>query len=240
MSEPYGLLLENPRRGRGGRFVKSRSRKRRSRRRRASSRRRRRSRRRRNPAIMGSNPRRRRRSRRRRASSRRRRYGRRRSYRRNPFGFMKGGRIGSTLMAGLGIAGSELAGDLLSRVAVKAGASKLLGAVRVPAAQQVPVLRVLVGLFASPLLRMLRVPPAITRNFGAVNVASGILTMSANLRQQALARVGLGDYELADVLVGDDEVGDVLVDFELADFELAGDYSDQSYYGTLPGYGGRG
>lgn len=146
-------------------------------------------------------------------------------------------------MGGIGLAGGELAGDLVSRAALKFGASKLLAAVRVPATQHVPVLRVLVGLFATPLLKMLRVPAAITQNFGAVNVASGVLSMTANIRQATFSRIGLGDYELADVLVGDDGMSDVLVgvgDYELADYELAGDYSDQSYYGTLPGYGGRG
>jgi len=243
MAEPFGVYLENPRtprRGRGGRFVKGGRRRRKSSRRRRSSARRRRSRsRRRNPELL-VNPRRRRSTRRRRASSRRR---GRRSYRRNPFAFAsKGGNIKRTLMAGLGLAGGEIAGDLVSRVAIKVGAGRLFDMVRVPAGVRAPLLRIAVGLFASPLLKMLRVPAAITGSFGAVNVASGLLALTSNVRSQTFQRVGLGDYELADVLVGDDdgdeilELGDVLVgddgmgDYELADYELAGDYSDQDYY----------
>ena len=204
MAEPFGVYLENPRRGRGGRFVKGRSRKRRksSRRRRSSARRRRSSRRRRkNPALI-MNPRRRRRSARRTRRSR----SRRRSYSRNPFRLsMGGGGIKRTLMAGLGLAGGELAGDLLSRAAIKVGAGKLFDAVKVPTNVRAPLLRIAVGLFAGPLLKMARVPSAITQSFGAVNVASGLLALTAGMRQQVLGKVGLGDYELADVLVGDDD-----------------------------------
>lgn len=242
MAEPFGVYLENPRlpkRGRGGRFVKGR---RASKRRRSSSRRRKsRTRRRRNPAVL-MNPRRRRRSTSRRRTSSR---SRRRTYRRrrNPFKLPGGGTMKRTLMAGVGLAGGEIAGDLLSRVAIKFGAGKLLDIVKVPANVRAPMLRIAVGLFGGRLLKMLKVPSAITSSFGAVNVASGLLSLTSTMRSQAYARVGLGDYELADVLVGDDdeteeilELGDVLVgedgmgDYELADYELAGDYSDQDYY----------
>lgn len=252
MSEPFGVYLENPlpRRGRGGRFVKSRRRRKTSRRRRraSSSRRRRTSRRRRrNPALM-TNPRRRRRvrSHRRRSSSRRRRTSRRRrSYRRNPFRLssLGGGNVKRTLFEGLGLAGGELVGDALSRVAVKFGAAKLFDMVKVPTNARVPLLRIALGLFAGKLLKVARLPHAITSGFGAVNVAAGVLALTQGMRSSVMARVGLGDYELADVLVGDDGMGDVLVglsDYELADYELAGDpeeslvlagdFSDQDYY----------
>jgi hypothetical protein len=137
-------------------------------------------------------------------------------------------------MSGLGLAGGELAGDVLARGALKAGAGRLLEMLRIPANFRAPALRIAVGLFGTPLLKMLRVPASITGPFGAVNVASGVLELTANIRQQAFSRVGLSDYELADVLVGS-EVSDVLVDYELADYELAdyelaGDYSDQDFY----------
>lgn len=238
MAEPFGVYLENPRtpkRGRGGRFVKGR---RASKRRRSSSRRRksRRSRRR-NPAVLVNPRRRRRSSSRRRASSHRRRrsYGR---HRRNPFK-LGGGNLKHTVMAGVGLAGGEIAGDLISRVAIKFGAGKLFDVAKVPTSVRAPLLRIAVGLFAGRLLKMLKVPASITSSFGAVNVASGLLSLTSNMRATTFARVGLGDYELADVLVGDDdenddiELGDVLVgmgDYELADYELAGDYSDQDYY----------
>lgn len=238
MSEPYAVYLENPRRGRGGRFVKSKRRRKASRRRRRSSARRRssRRRRRRNPAaVMLGNPTRRRRTRRsRRASGG---FRRRRRARRNPFRLpgVGGGGIKRTLLAGVGLAGGELAGDLLSRVALKFGAAKVLGAAKVPTNMQAPALRIAVGLFATPILKMLRAPSAITQNFGAVNVASGLLSLTAGIRQQTFSRVGLGDYELADVLVGfdndDDDDVELLGDYELADYELAGDFSDQDFYG---------
>jgi len=170
--------------------------------------------------------------------------------RRNPFSFGGGGGgIKRTLFAGLGLAAGELAGDALSRVAVKFGVGKLMDIVKVPTAARVPALRIALGLFATPLLKMLRVPASVTQHFGAVNVASGLLGLTANMRAQAFSRVGLGDYELADVLVGEDGMGDVLVgfgddessmtmaDYELADYELSGDFSDQSFYGSSEGYG---
>lgn len=142
-----------------------------------------------------------------------------------------GGNIKRTLMAGLGLAGGELVGDLVARGALKVGVGKLFDVAKVPTNFRAPLLRVAVGLFAPRFLRMLKLPGAVMANFGAVNVASGVLALTAGMRQQALSKVGLGDYELADVLIGDDgddvyEIGD----YELADYELAGDYSDQDYY----------
>ena len=240
MSEPFSVFLENPRRGRGGRFVKGKRRtkaRKASKRRRSSSRRKqsriaRRGRRVRAVTTLVANPRRRRRSTR---SSKR-----RRSTRRNPFRMIPGGNIKRTVGAGLGLAAGEFAGDLLTRVAIKVGDGRLLDVAKVPNAIRSPLLRIAVGLFAAPLLKMLRLPSAVTAGFGAVNVASGILGLSGAMRSRTFSAVGLGDYELADVLVGDDDddgdgdsVGDVLVgvgDYELADYELAGDFSDQDYY----------
>lgn len=183
--DSYGLLLENPR--------KRRRRKASGRRRKASGRRRRS--RRAVTVAVAANPRRRSR-RRRNPFGRRRRAGRRR----NPFGGMTSG-LAPTFKRAIGLTLGEVMGDALSRVVSKFtpfGKS----------AMQAAGVRIAVGLFGSPLLRMLKVPAGIRSDFGAVNVASGIIGLTGALRQQVFSKVGLADYELAD--------------YELADYELAG------------------
>ncbi|MEX2464718.1 MAG: hypothetical protein WD428_02465 [Gaiellaceae bacterium] len=95
----------------------------------------------------------------------------------------------------------ELIGDMLARAAVK---FTPLGRMTLGA----PFVRIGVGLFAGPLLKMLKLPAGIRTNFGAINVASGIMGLTAAMRAKILQTVGLSDYEFAD--------------YEFADYELAG------------------
>jgi hypothetical protein len=206
-SDDFGIYLENPKR-----------RRRRSRRRSARSSRRRR---RRNPATypFAPNPRRRRRGGRRRRSSGR---------RRNPAGFFGGGGgIMRTVNEGFGIFAAELAGDLVVR-----GINKFVGLQRwLPAAlagQAPSVVRILVGLAADPLLRMVGIREGFRRQIAAVNIASGIIGLTYPLRQQTFAAVGLSglaDYET----IGQDEEDHYGL---LGDYETVGAYEGEAsgYY----------
>lgn len=189
--------------------------------------------RRRNPSLLMAN-----RSAPRRTVRRRRRGGRARARVRGFVGKSAGG-IGSAFKAGGALFGGELLGDLMARGAVKFGAAKVLNAVKVPADMQPGVVRVAIGLFGEPILRMVGVPRAIRQGFSAINVASGLIGLTWKFRAQAMQSIGLSDYELADEMDLDD---DGMSDYELATDDpallgeappaglLEGDYSDQDYY----------
>lgn len=230
------ILLENPRgrrrsrrkaRTASGRFRKS-----------ASNPKRRRRSRRRNPAgiVAPVSRKRRRRSRKGRATASRRKSGGR---------VVSMGGIRSSMMAGGALFGGELLGDLLGRLAFKVGASKILAGVKIPADYQAGVVRIGIGMFASPLLRLAGIPASIRQGFSAINVASGLIGLTYKYRQQAFASAGLSDYELAADMEDDDGDGNNVGDYELADDSndpnllgdappagiLGGDFSDQDYYG---------
>lgn len=213
----YGLLLENPRRrgrrrtpprGAGGRFRKK-----------ASSKRRRR-----NPGVVTTaNPRRRRRRRRttvaaaprRRRASPRRKTTRRR--RRNPgLGAILGGRgeWARAFNRGGQILVGEFVGDAVTRMATKFGGANLLAQLRIPPQFIQPTLRVAVGLLAPPLLKMAprMFKPDFRATFAAVNVASGLIGLTMNLRTQLFSAAGLSDasvaYHLSDWETASGGVGD--------------------------------
>lgn len=150
------------------------------------------------------------------------------------------GGIGAAFKAGGALFGGELLGDLMARGAVKFGAAKLLNSVKVPADMQPGVVRVAIGLFGEPLLRMVGVPRGIRQGFSAINVASGLIGLTWRFRAQAFSSMGLSDYELADEMEPDD---DGMSDYELAADDpallgsdappagiLEGDFADQDYY----------
>lgn len=212
----YGLLLENPRRRRRRR-TPPRTKSGRFRKRRSSSTRRRR----RNPSrVSYSAPARRRRRRtttRRRSSPRRRTYRRRR---RNP-GLLPGRTmLQRTFRKGTQILVAEFTGDVLARVATKFGMGNVLTMMRVPPEMTVPATRIAVGLLGPPVLKMLpgRLFSASFREmFAAINVASGLIGLTQNIRAQAFAAMGLAsyggsvglyDWETADGGVGDYELAD--------------------------------
>lgn len=209
--DDYGLLLENPRR---------RRRRRRTTRRRTTRRRRRRNpvrarRRRRNPGAVATNPRRRRRRTRRRRTYRRR--------RRNQALFPRMGDMQRTFRRATQILVGEFVGDVGTRMATKFGVGRLLTQMRVPAPAVLPVTRIVVGLFAPALLRMLpgRLFNADFRaTFGAVNVASGLIGLTQNMRAQLLQTMGLAGYELADYGEMDDYE---FADNGISDWETADD-----------------
>lgn len=109
--------------------------------------------------------------------------------------------MGSTFKRAIGLTLGEVMGDALSRAVAKFSPFGRN-------AMQAAGVRVAVGLFASPLLRMLKVPANIRSDFGAVNVAAGLIAFTGAMRQQVFSRVGLSDFDLGD--------------YELADYELAG------------------
>ena len=219
----YGLLLENPRR---------RRRRKKAARRRSPVRRRRR--RRRNPGALTTvaNPRRRRRRRTRRRT-RRRSVGRRRNQ------FLPGrGELTRAFRKGTQILVAEFVGDVLARVGTKFGMGRILTQMRVPAQMTVPATRIAVGLLGPAVLRMLPgrlFNPSFREMFAAVNVASGLIGLTMNMRQQAFSAMGLADYadlglydwETASGGVGDWETADDGV----GDWELADD--DMPPYGVL-------
>lgn len=187
----YGYLMENPRRRRSRRGKRK-----------ASARKRRRSRRRATTVTVRTNPapkrrRRSRRSGRRRTSSRR---------RRNPA--MLGG-IAPALKRAGGLVLGDFLGDALTRVVGRF-------APQVRTGNMAPFARMAVGVFAEPLLRMARVPQMIRADFAAVNVASGLFALTANMRQRTMQAVGLSDYELADYELAGAPPAGILSDYELA------------------------
>lgn len=228
----YGLLLENPRkrrrsrrrtppRGAGGRFRK-----------RASAKRRRR-----NPgAVTTANPRPRRRRRaaaaaapkRRRATTRRKATRRRR----NPNGFL--GRRGEWTRAfnrGGQILVGEFVGDAVTRLATKFGGANMLAQLRIPPQFVQPTLRIAVGLLAPPLLKMAPrlFKPDFRATFSAVNVASGLIGLTMNLRTQLFSTMGLSDatvaYHLSDWETASGGVGDwETASGGVGGYELANDY----------------
>ena len=224
----YGTLLENPRRRRRRKSkARSRSRTASGRFRKTATRTRRRRRvARKNPFAMNAAPRRRRRSSRRRRSVSRR--------RRNPgIGGGIASRFSGALKRGLGLTIGDLIGDVLTRAVLKFSPMKRF-------AMGGPVTRIAVGVLADPLLKMARVPSGIRADFGAVNVAAGILSLTSGVRQRVLGQAGLSDYELADY---DGPPAGVLGDYELAaddgppagvlgdddeDFALLGSGDDES------------
>ena len=151
-------------------------------------------------------------------------------------------------MAGGALFGGELLGDLMGRAVIKFGGSKLLNAVKIPADMQPGVLRVAIGLFGAPVLKMVGIPETIRKGFSAINVASGLIGLTYGIRQKAFTAAGLSDYELADAMSDDDGSDDAVGDYELADGEdnyllgdgtnsppaglLSSDFSDQDYYGS--------
>ncbi len=210
----YGLLLENPRRRRRRR-TPPRTKSGRFRKRRSSTRRRRR-----NPSrvTMSSNPRRRRR---RRTTTRRRRTTTRRR-RRNPSLLPGRTTVQRAFRKGTQILVAEFVGDVLARVGTKFGMGNVLTTLRVPPEMTVPATRIAVGLLGPAVLRM--VPgrfftPSFREMFGAVNVASGLIGLTQNIRAQAFQAMGLAGYEgggglsLYDWETADGGVGD----YELAD-----------------------
>ena len=240
MSE-YGLLLENPTRrrrnrqrtpprGAAGRFRKRRS-TRRSRRRNPS-------------AVTVANPRRRRRRR----SVARRRSPRRR--RRNPrrLGILPGrGEMQRAFRKGGELLVGEFVGDVLARVATKFGVGRLLTQMRVPAEMTVPATRIAVGLLGPAVLRFAprMFKPSFREMFAAVNVASGLIGLTMNMRTQAFSAMGLADYEdlglydweTAENGVGDWETADDGVgDYELADAPPAGILGEAPPAGILEDY----
>lgn len=153
------------------------------------------------------NPRRRRRGRRR--SGRRRSSSRRRS---NPFRLPGlGGGLGNVLGEGVKLHVAEIAGQVaiagLKRVLPASIGERMFG-----------VGRVVLGVIAPKVLRMLRMPSGFASTFGAVQVAQGIYNMTAAIRGQLLARVGLNDFVTVNGLAGDvddDGSGDLSDDYGL-------------------------
>lgn len=147
-----------------------------------------------------------------------------------------------TLFAGLGLAGGDVIGDVAARAAMKFGLTKLTASVPMLAPHTYGIARIGIGLFAGPLLTFL--PKMFRLGFGAVNVAAGIASLTSKLRTDVTAKLGLGDWELADWETAGGGVGAVpygmLSDWETADGGvgavpygmLGGDYSDQDYYGN--------
>lgn len=221
----YSLLLENPKKRR--RKTRRKTARRRTTRPSARPRKRRSTRRRRNPGAVTSvatNPRRRRRSR---ASTRRRRSSGRRK---NQFAVL--GDMQRTLTRGTQILGAELAGDVLSRAASKFGLATLLANMRVNPAWAPSVGRIIVGLFGGPILKMLPVKMLSNADFratfGAVNVASGLIGLTMNMRMQLLRTIGLSGMDLAEY-----EYADEMGDWEEAEPE----YQGNVMLGQPPPYG---
>ena len=220
----YGTLLENPRRRR--RKSKARSRTASGRFRKKATRTRRRRRARKNPSFaVNAAPRRRRRSSRRRRSVSRR--------RRNPgIGGGIASRFSGALTRGFGLTTGDLIGDVLTRAVLKFSPMKRF-------AMGGPVTRIAVGVLADPLLKMARVPSGIRADFGAVNVAAGILALTSGVRQRVLGQAGLSDYELADYELAADDgpPAGVLGDYELAGGPPAGVLGDDDEDFALLGSG---
>jgi hypothetical protein len=139
-------------------------------------------------------------------------FGRRRRSRRrrNPFNL---GGLTSGLFPTMGewgesinIVAAEFAGDGAVRLANKFGVSDFLrDTLKVDPALTSSLSRVVVGIGAPPLLRMIGAPAGFVRAFRTVNIASGIIGMTYGLRSQLFGAVGLaGDYETN---VGDYEGG---------------------------------
>lgn len=125
----------------------------------------------------------------------------------------------------------EFAGDVVTRFATKFGGANMLAQLRVPPQFVQPALRIAVGLFAPMLLKMAPrlFRPDFRATFGAVNVASGLIGLTQNMRAQLFETMGLSDWETAAGGVGDSAVAYHLSDWETADngvggYELAQDY----------------
>lgn len=137
--------------------------------------------------------------------------------------------IQRSLRKGTQILVAEFVGDVLARVGTRFGMGNVLTMLRVPPEMTVPATRIAVGLLGPPVLKMLPgrlFSSSFREMFAAVNVASGLIGLTQNLRAQAFAAMGLASYG-----------GDVgLYDWETAsggvgDYELAG--SDAPPYGVL-------
>jgi len=205
--EEYSLVLENPRRrrrrrtpprGAGGRFRKRASSRRRRRNpvlassRRNPVRRRRRARRRNYGAMPAYNPRRRRASSRRRTTRRR----------RNPGLFPGRGELMGAVRKGTQIVVAEFAGDLATRVVGRFAGTWLMS---IPMRQEflAPVVRMVVGVGLPPLMKNFA-PKLFKKDFrqmfAAVNVASGLMSLTSGFREQAFAALKLPSS--ADTLAG--------------------------------------
>lgn len=145
------------------------------------------------------------------------------------------GEMRRTFQRGTQILIGEFAGDLFSRLGTKFGLGTMLTNMRVPPQMVQPITRIAIGLLAPPLLKMLPgrfFNSDFRSTFAAVNVASGLIGLTANLRQQAFAAVGLSDYDtgLYDWETADDEIGD----WETADDGIGGyELADAPPHGVL-------
>jgi len=151
------------------------------------------------------------------------------------------GDLTRTLNRGGQILIGEFAGDVVTRFATKFGGANMLSQLRVPPQFVQPALRIAVGLFAPMLLKMAPrlFKPDFRATFGAVNVASGLIGMTQNIRAQLFETMGLSDWETAAGGVGDSAVAYHLGDWETADggvggYELAQDYGPPA--GVLGAY----
>lgn len=146
-----------------------------------------------------------------------------------------GGGLKTTLARAASLTVGEFAGDIVSRLAAKFGAGKFLtSSMKLSADQSLGVCRILAGIVALPLLRMARLPSIVTRDFSAVNVASGIIALTFPQRVQLLsklkltpAEIGLSDYETFMGL--SDYQGGILSDYQIAG--AGGGYSDGDLLG---------
>ena len=110
----------------------------------------------------------------------------------------------------------------------------------------IPIGRVVIGLMAEPLLKMAGMKPAFRRDFSAVNVASGIIGFTSDIRKQLLGGMGLdglGDFETEEMLgyvddpallghYDDDDAGDAWTDAG-----VLGEYETEDVLGMDAEYG---
>lgn len=136
----------------------------------------------------------------------------------------------------------EFIGDAATRVAGKFGMSRLLQTMRVPPQFVLPVSRIGVGLLFPMLMKQFAprmFKPSFRQTFAAVNVASGLIGLTNNIRNQAFNAMGLSEYDMDLGLVYDGmydwETADGGVgDWETADGGMGGyELADAPPHGVL-------
>jgi len=149
------------------------------------------------------------------------------------------GGMGRVVGEGLRLHVSEVAGQVVARLAVKAAPNLLPERMR---GQAFTWYRLVLGIFGGRLLRMLRVPSAWADTFGAVQVAQSIYSLTTAWRNRTLASVGLGDFVTVDGLGDEDDVelldeGGMADDYGLLAYDEEPDeYSALNDYVTIPEY----